>query len=205
MLFGGDGTHCFARKTKRVYEKENPCSFLKKFLSQSQSSTPEPKSIKGKNHFIYGIIVSTPHWFIHLTKNSFPFSYYTLSVCSKATWFSQSPMTVLRGSLDFGPDSDTLIAKRSRPGKDNRFSRNSSGSLELVVVSKTRLFEKSSSASYNYSQPGRNYADEGRSALKCRRTRFGHKRVSSVWSGWCWSLLGKWSAGYRRCLQTRHR
>ena len=27
MLFGGDGTHCFARKTKRDYEKEKPSPF----------------------------------------------------------------------------------------------------------------------------------------------------------------------------------
>ena len=41
MLFGGDGTHCFARKTSRDYEKEKPSPFLKKFLRQSQPSTSE--------------------------------------------------------------------------------------------------------------------------------------------------------------------
>ena len=40
VLFGGDSTHCFARKTSRDYE--NP--FLKKFLRQSHSSAPK----KGK-------------------------------------------------------------------------------------------------------------------------------------------------------------
>ena len=35
MLFGSDGTHCFARKTSRDYEKEKPSPFLKKFLRQS--------------------------------------------------------------------------------------------------------------------------------------------------------------------------
>ena len=44
MLFGGDGTHCFARKTSRVYEKEKPYPFLKKFLHQSQS--PATKRLK---------------------------------------------------------------------------------------------------------------------------------------------------------------
>ena len=46
MLFGGDGTHCFARKMSRDYEKPSP--FLKKFLRQSQpsKSEPEPKKIK---------------------------------------------------------------------------------------------------------------------------------------------------------------
>ena len=48
MLFGGDGTHCFARKTNRDYEKEKPSPFLMKFLRQSQLSTsgPEPKKVK---------------------------------------------------------------------------------------------------------------------------------------------------------------
>ena len=47
MFFGGDGTHCFASKTSRDYEKENPSSFLKKLLHQSDPSTsePEPKKV----------------------------------------------------------------------------------------------------------------------------------------------------------------
>ena len=47
MRFGGDGTHCFARKTSRDYEKK-PYPFLVKFLRQSQPSTsePEPKNVK---------------------------------------------------------------------------------------------------------------------------------------------------------------
>ena len=38
LLFGGDGTHCFARKTSRDYKKGKPSPFLKKFLHQSQPS-----------------------------------------------------------------------------------------------------------------------------------------------------------------------
>ena len=34
MLFGNDGTHCFARKTSRDYQKEKPSPFWKKFLRQ---------------------------------------------------------------------------------------------------------------------------------------------------------------------------
>ena len=42
MLFGGDGTHCSARKTIRDYEKEKkPSPFLKKLLGQSKPSTSE--------------------------------------------------------------------------------------------------------------------------------------------------------------------
>ena len=45
MLFGGDGTHCFARNTSRDYENEKPSPFLKKLLRYLQPSTsdPEPK------------------------------------------------------------------------------------------------------------------------------------------------------------------
>ena len=48
MLFGGDGTHCFARKTSRDYEKEKPSPFMKNFLRQSQSRTSElePNKVK---------------------------------------------------------------------------------------------------------------------------------------------------------------
>ena len=52
MLFGGDETHCFARKTSRDYEKEKPSPFLKKFLRQSQPSTSElgPKKDKSSSN-----------------------------------------------------------------------------------------------------------------------------------------------------------
>ena len=46
MLFGGDGTHCFARKTSRDYGKSSP--FLVKFLRQSQPSTSEREPEKYK-------------------------------------------------------------------------------------------------------------------------------------------------------------
>ena len=49
LMFGGDGAHCFARKTSRDYEKEKPSPFLKKFLRQSQPSTSEPEPRKDKS------------------------------------------------------------------------------------------------------------------------------------------------------------
>ena len=48
MLFDRDGTHCFAKKTIGDYKKEKPSPFLKKFLRQSQPSTPEPEPKKVK-------------------------------------------------------------------------------------------------------------------------------------------------------------
>ena len=47
MFFGGDGTHCFVRKTSHDYEKPSP--FLKKFLRQSQPSTTEREPKKDKS------------------------------------------------------------------------------------------------------------------------------------------------------------
>ena len=49
ILFGGDGTHCFARKTSRDYEKGKPSPFLKNFLRQSQPSTSEREPKKDKS------------------------------------------------------------------------------------------------------------------------------------------------------------
>ena len=49
MLFGGDGTHCFAKKSSRDYEKEEPSPFLKKFLRQSQPSASEREPKKDKS------------------------------------------------------------------------------------------------------------------------------------------------------------
>ena len=39
IMFGGDGTPCFARKLSRSYRKERSSPFLKKFLRQSKPST----------------------------------------------------------------------------------------------------------------------------------------------------------------------
>ena len=41
MFFGGDGTHCFAKKASHDYEKEKPSRFLKKLLRQSESHAPK--------------------------------------------------------------------------------------------------------------------------------------------------------------------
>ena len=48
MLFGCDGTHCFARNMSHDYKKEKPSPYLKKFLHQSDSSTSEPEPKKAE-------------------------------------------------------------------------------------------------------------------------------------------------------------
>ena len=62
-----------------------------------QVRTPEPEVKKGKNHSIYGISDSNPHWLIQFGRSSLPFSFYALSVYCRAIWFSQSPTTLFSG------------------------------------------------------------------------------------------------------------
>ena len=50
MLFGGDGTQCFARKTSRDYEEETPSPYLNKLLSRSDPCASEPEQ-KTQNLF----------------------------------------------------------------------------------------------------------------------------------------------------------
>ena len=53
-------------------------------------------------------------------------------------------------SRDFGPDSVTLTVKDLVQGKTMGPPRYSPGSLEFVVVSKTRDYEQPSSANSSY-------------------------------------------------------
>ena len=55
--------------------------------------------------------------------------------------------------------------KWSRPKFKNQFTRNTPSSLAIVAGSKTRIFEQSSSAGANHSQPRGNNGDERRSTL----------------------------------------
>ena len=48
MLFGGDGTHCLAKKTTRDYDKEKSSPFLNKILRQSVPSKTEPAPERAK-------------------------------------------------------------------------------------------------------------------------------------------------------------
>ena len=106
-LFGGDGTHCFARKTSRNYEKEKPSPFLKKFLRQSQPSTSEPEPKKVKNESKYGKNVSVSYWlrYIHFSNH-----------------FIQFQSTVDRYStyIQLTENHDLLSIQRRNP-EDSRF------------------------------------------------------------------------------------
>ena len=65
-------------------------------------------------------------------------------------------------------------SKWSRPKYNNQLTWNTPSSLAIALVSKTRLFEQSSTASSNYSQPTGNNGDERRSTLQCGGSRLGH-------------------------------
>ena len=65
-------------------------------------------------------------------------------------------------------------SKWSRPKYNNQLTRETPSSLAIALISKTRLFEQSSSASSSYSQPRRNNWNERRSTLQCRGSRLGH-------------------------------
>ena len=60
MLFGGNGTHCFAKGTSRDYKKEEQSPFLKKFVRQSQSITSEAEPKKAKKILLWHNRVQSP-------------------------------------------------------------------------------------------------------------------------------------------------
>ena len=79
----------------------------------------------------------------------------------------------IQWTLDFGPDSVTFTIKDLDQKNNNQLTKNTPGCLAFADVSKTRLFEQSSSANSNYSQPGGNNGDETRSTLQCGGSRIG--------------------------------
>ena len=182
MLFGGAGTHCFARKTSSHYEETSP--FLEKFLRQSQPSTFEPEK-KGWNEFKYWINVSVSYclmiWATYSFFKSFFFQFqYTVNSSTLVCQHTQNPHDLLslqrRNPVDsrFWTRLCYYCSNWSRPKYNNQFTRNTPSSLAIALVSKTRLFEQSSSASTNHSQPRRNNGDERRSNLQCGGSRLGH-------------------------------
>ena len=118
MLFGVDGTNCFARSSSRDYEKKIHFHFQE--VSQPITTKHNRTwSKKSKNHSLYGKIVSTLHWLMQLTKNSFLFSsLYTFSLQWSNMIFSVS-IDGTEWSFDFGPDSFTQTVKDLVQGMTN--------------------------------------------------------------------------------------
>ena len=113
-------------------EKKNHLHFRKNLSTNHNQAHPNLCQ-KGKNHSIHGIIVWTPHWFIELTKKSLSGSIHTHSVCSKATWFSQSPTTVLSAPLSWNNIQFYSDCKISCPRSDNKLKKLSWAAWNLML------------------------------------------------------------------------
>ena len=127
-------------KTISIFEENSPPSTTKHFLSWAK---------KSQNRSIYGITVSTPQRLIQLSKNSitircihFQFSVklYDFLSLQRRDWVVFRRWTRVS-------DSDCAD---SHPRKDKRIPRTLSGSLEFVVVSKTKVFGRTSIESSSY-------------------------------------------------------
>ena len=84
------------RKQVVTMTKRNYLYFWRKLFANTNQARPNLGQKKQKSLY-YGIIKKNLHLLIQLTKISFPFSFHTLSVYSKATVFSPSPKTVFLG------------------------------------------------------------------------------------------------------------
>ena len=119
MLFGGDSTHCFARKTSRDYEKEKLSPFLKKDFRQSDPSTVTCtkkglKSVQIWNKRIR-FLLADDFSDIFIFK-----SIYSISINSQPLKFNQLTLNLqkimifsvsndkIQWTLDFGSDSVTI-------------------------------------------------------------------------------------------------
>ena len=62
MLFGGDGTHCFARKTSRDYEKRKPSPFFEEIFPPITNQHIRTCPKKGQIESKYVINVFVFYW-----------------------------------------------------------------------------------------------------------------------------------------------
>ena len=106
MLFGGDGTHCFAKKCCRDYEKEKHLFFAEMsppVTTKDIRTWTKKRQIKSK----YGINVSVSYWMIiwatfSIFKSIFSISLYSqlllnLRSTYRKSWSSQFPTTESSG------------------------------------------------------------------------------------------------------------
>ena len=95
-LFGGDGTHCFAKNQPRL-RKRKAISIFEDISPPITTKHVRTWFQKGQNLFhLWPNRVDTP-LVDTVNQNSFIISLCTLSVFIEATWFSPSPTTVLSG------------------------------------------------------------------------------------------------------------
>ena len=93
LLFGGDGTPCFAKKTSSVNGKKRLSRFSEKFFRKSQSSMNELEPKEGQRNFSFFRWTSSELGFHGLSNRScFSFfsSFQTLFAASQSVWWSQT-------------------------------------------------------------------------------------------------------------------
>ena len=78
----------FCRKDESWLRKRKTNSFFGDISPPITINHTRTWAKKSENHSTYVIIMSTSHWLIQILRTSFPVSFYTLSVYSKATWLS---------------------------------------------------------------------------------------------------------------------
>ena len=148
ILFGGNGTHCFAKKTSRDQEKEKPSPFLKKFLRQSQPCTSElePKKFKLSPIMEWTYPFPIGWWFerhIHFSNHFIQFQ----STVKRYSNYLQLTENHDLLSLQRRSPVDSRVwsrlwyycSKWSRPKFNNRLTINIPSCLANAVVSKARF------------------------------------------------------------------
>ena len=137
VIFGGDGTYCCWKKTSHDYKKEKISPFLEKLFRQSQSATPKSVLKKAKMR-LWHIRVDFPladtvneKFISNLISKIFSLRYSSM-VFQSATKTSSFLLTSVYCKSDF---------KRPPPRNKKMLLKNSFSMLQILVFSKTRLFE----------------------------------------------------------------
>ena len=123
----------------------------------------------------YGINISVSYWLMIWATYSFFKSFYSISIHSQPVKFNQVTENYDLLSLQRRNPVDSRFwsrlcyycSKWSWPKYNNQLTRNTPSCLAIAVISKTRLFEQSSSESTNYCETRGNNGDERGSTLQC--------------------------------------
>ena len=186
MLIGGDDTQCFPRKTSRNswLRKRKTCFNFEEIFPPITLKHTRTWAKKDKSHSPYRTIVSTPHGLMQLT-NFLTSHLLNFQSTVKLHDFLSNQNWVVSQIWSRFRDSD---CKWSRPRNDNKFPRNSLGSLELVVVSKTTVLEQPSNADSIHSPTSKEHMKWGTKYFQAQV----HKKVwtqEGIRSLLIWTML----------------
>ena len=170
MLFGGDGAHCFAKRTSRDYEKGKQSPFLKNFFPQSQPSTSElePKRtnrVQIWNKRIRFLLGDDLSHILNLYIFLFNFNLHS-AIQPYSTYIQLTKNYDLLSLQRRNPVDSWFLSRLCyycsewfRPKFNNQFTRNTPSCLAIAVVSEARFLEYSSATSANHSEPRGNNGD----------------------------------------------